>query len=176
MLYEVRTWQDSGYHVADTSGSRRRPQFLILHLKRFIWSENKITAPATDENAENSPRPPRVEYVLKKKKDPVLLSEKLDLEPFRTPDVDWTSTLLTYSLKSIVYHHGMRAQSGHYSTDALRFIPKGTPLADGVPSTEATPIWVGFDDTCTALISLETIVASKDKQERAYMLLYGLDQ
>jgi hypothetical protein len=146
MLYEVRTWQDSGYHVADTSGSRRRPQFLILHLKRFIWSENKITAPATDENAENSPRPPRVEYVLKKKKDPVLLSEKLDLEPFRTPDVDWTSTLLTYSLKSIVYHHGMRAQSGHY------------------------------DDTCTALISLETIVASKDKQERAYMLLYGLDQ
>ena len=157
--------------------SKRRPQFLIVHLKRFIWMEKKIPAPVTtDENADNKPSLPRVDYVLRKKQDAVVLSEHLDLEPFQSPDVDWTSSSTTYSLKSIVYHHGLRAESGHYSADALRFLPKGTVLADGNPSTEATPVWVGFDDMCSALTSLEKIVSSKHKQERAYMLLYGLGQ
>ncbi|GKY98441.1 hypothetical protein MPSEU_000801700 [Mayamaea pseudoterrestris] len=165
-----------GTHALQTMRVISRPQFLILHLKRFIWSENKITEPVTDENTENnSPKPPRIEYVLKKKKDPVSLSEKLDLDFFWAPHVDWASASKVYSLKSIVYHHGPRAESGHYSADALRVIPEGTPATDGVPSTAATPVWVGFDDTSTAMTSLDRIVSSESKQELAYMLLYGLD-
>jgi ubiquitin carboxyl-terminal hydrolase 10 len=150
--------------------------FLILHLKRFIWVEKPIvTAVGSDENAEPNSQPCRTEYVFKKKQDPVELSEVVDLAPFRAPQVECNSSSAKYSLKSIVYHHGMRAESGHYSTDALRSLPPGTVQADGSTTTEATPVWVEFDDTSTSLTSLEKIVSAKFKQERAYILLYCLD-
>jgi ubiquitin carboxyl-terminal hydrolase 10 len=154
-----------------------RPKFLILHLKRFLWFENKIAAPKeTNENAApNSPKPVQVEYVLKKMKDPVTLSETLDVTSFQAPDVSWSSLPSVYSLKSVVYHHGMRAESGHYTADAVRYLPIGTPQEDGVPSTVPTPVWVAFDDTSTALSSLEKVVSDVHKQERAYILLYALD-
>lgn len=149
----------------------------MIHLKRFIWLENKIAAPTiNDENAEPNTNVPRVEYVLKKNKDPVELSEILDLSPFRSEDMVNIQANCHYSLRSVIYHHGLRAESGHYSADALRVLPEGTPLLDGNPAIGTVPVWVGFDDTFTALTSLDRIVASKQKQERAYLILYGLDE
>lgn len=64
----------------------------------------------------------------------------------------------SYSLKSIVYHHGNTASSGHYTADGLR---------DGT--------WVSFDDGKTHETDLEDIVGTSAKQKKAYMLMYSLD-
>lgn len=77
-----------------------------------------------------------------------------------------------YSLKSLVYHIGGTASSGHYTADALRTRPAAEPdAAAGDTVTE----WVSFDDSKTSVTKLSDIVASKRCQGSAYMLLYTMD-
>ena len=76
-----------------------------------------------------------------------------------------------YSLKSLVYHIGSTASSGHYTADALRTRP-ATPEEVG---KETCDEWVSFDDSKASMTKLSDVVESEQKKKTAYMLLYTLD-
>lgn len=167
-----------------------------MHLKRFIFVERPI--PKGNENAPpNSPSSrPEVEYVFKKNKAAVELTESLSLGAFCTDPAP-----RGYKLRGLVHHIGSRASSGHYTADSLRpyrAIPKETDTADvqaasasssvstvtattecGSPAvTKSSPPeeeWITFDDGNSCKTSLETIQRSNFKQQNAYMLLYSLE-
>lgn len=161
----------SPYYVLLTLHVRpSRPKFLILHLKRFIFVEQPVQRPS-----ENQPpnSPPQVEYVFRKNRDPVDLSKSLTLAPFLAEDQ--ASQPSRYALQALVHHHGARASSGHYTADGLR--PNPHPKEnEGADDPQDAYQWVTFDDTASAITSLDTICAKKSKKMTAYMLLYALDQ
>ena len=69
-----------------------------------------------------------------------------------------------YRLKSIVYHIGNTANSGHYTTDALR-----KDINTGKDQ------WVSYDDGVTVEKSIEGVVQQTKNQKTAYMLMYSVD-
>jgi ubiquitin C-terminal hydrolase len=163
------------------------PSVLLLHLKRFIVVERPIVeVPSGIENA--SPNRPQtsaaVEYILRKNKAPVSIPSTLSLDEFLSARDDPESTLNSdvsvadktdavpqnsYSLKSIVYHIGARASSGHYTADAERL---ERDEASESSHKQPKPVWVSFDDTFTSRTSLDMILNNRFKRQSAYMLLY----
>ena len=127
------------------------PKVILLHLKRFMAVEK--------QGAEET------ELVFKKNKVPVELTTNLSVGKLLTSDQS-TSTLPleNYRLKSIVHHIGNTANSGHYTTDALRADPEN-----------GEDRWVSFDDGIVAEKSLDKIVQTPEHQKTAYMLLYSRD-
>lgn len=190
---------------------------MLLHLKRFIVEEKRIYAAEQEENENrppNSPaRPISVDYICKKDSAKVKMPLSLTLDPFQVPlnaqagtaddrsssnAEDARASALTgkdYALKSVVYHTGTRASSGHYFADALRRDVvdevSASPTAGGQDSGEAsgaaapptektatTPqdAWYCFDDTNSFRHpSSEAITKNAYRQENSYMLLYSLD-
>jgi ubiquitin C-terminal hydrolase len=88
------------------------------------------------------------------------LDKKLSLDAFLSESykAKIASQNSSYSLKSLVHHHGNTASSGHYTADALR-----------------GDTWVSFDDGVTSETTLDDIVDTKQKQEKVYMLMYSLE-
>mmetsp|Transcript_11045 Transcript_11045/g.23417 ORF Transcript_11045/g.23417 Transcript_11045/m.23417 type:complete len:208 (-) Transcript_11045:99-722(-) len=130
------------------------PKVILLHLKRFIAVERHSTF--TD----------KTELVFKKNKVPVELSQTLSIDKTllvskNSDSKESTVGIDKYSLKSIVHHIGDTANSGHYTTDALRKNPK-----------DGTDQWVSYDDGVTYEKSPEAVALSTTNQKTAYMLLY----
>jgi len=178
---------------------------LILHLKRFIFVEKFIEPASGFENSQpnNNSRQQSVEYVLRKNKAAVKIPDTLSLDPFciekESNEERPTAASSRYALKSIVHHIGNRASSGHYTTDALRYV--GDRIDDGgnavptqldgsggnaadaihVEGTSSSPDkqqqcrWVTFDDSNSCLRSLQTILDNESKQRSAYILFYALE-
>eukprot|EP00977_Amphora_coffeiformis_P021438 scaffold9322_cov168-Amphora_coffeaeformis.AAC.12 len=171
------------------------PKYLLLHLKRFIFTERPV--PTGNENAPpNSPSSrPQMEYILKKNQAPVELVEDLSLEAFCA-----NPPSQGYKLRGLVHHVGNRASSGHYTADSLRpyrAIPKlkdttdpvqpsasssvstaTSAMTDKPTATESCPPqeeWIMFDDGNSCKTSLKKIQQSSFKQQNAYMLLYSLE-
>lgn len=129
------------------------PKVILLHLKRFMVVE-KPKAGAEE-----------TEMVFKKNKAPVELTTHLSVDKLLTSNQ--SSDKLpseSYRLKSIVHHIGNTANSGHYTTDALRPDPE-----------EGGDRWVSFDDGVVVENSLDKIVNTTKHQKTAYMLLYSRD-
>lgn len=126
----------------------------MLHLKRFV---------------------PGINIPFRKNKDPIALSKRLSMDGFLCDSVDEanapTSAEQQYSLKSLVYHIGSTASSGHYTADALRTRPATPEEADEETHDE----WVSFDDSKASVTKLSDVVASEQKKETAYMLLYTME-
>jgi len=132
------------------------PKVILLHLKRFIAVERPIAG--TKET----------ELVFKKNKVPVDLTTNLAVGKLLTSNQSsGTACPLPqdkYRLKSIVHHIGNTANSGHYTTDALRADPE-----DGKDQ------WVSFDDGVAVERSLERVTQTTSNQKTAYTLLYSID-
>jgi ubiquitin C-terminal hydrolase len=135
------------------------PKVILLHLKRFIVVERPIAG--VDEK----------ELVFKKNKVPVELTTNLSVDKLlgniqndTSPETASTLASEKYRLKSIVHHIGNTANSGHYTTDALR--------ADAEDGSDR---WVSFDDGVVVERNLEKLVQSTKNQKTAYMLLYSRD-
>jgi ubiquitin carboxyl-terminal hydrolase 26/29/37 len=133
------------------------PKVILLHLKRFIAVERLIAGRAGE-----------TELVFKKNKIPVELTTNLSVNKLLTDHYSpgTTSALPpnNYRLKSIVHHIGNTANSGHYTTDALKTDPD-----------DGRDLWVSFDDGISVERSLENVVSTTKHQETAYMLLYSMD-
>jgi len=127
------------------------PKVILLHLKRFMVVEKPGGAEETTE------------LVIKKNKVPVELTTDLSVDKLCNQSSDKVP-MDDYRLKSIVHHIGNTANSGHYTTDALRFDPD-----------EKVDRWVSFDDGVVAENSLDKIVKTPKHQKTAYMLLYSRD-
>jgi uncharacterized UBP type Zn finger protein len=159
-----------GIRATQTLRVLSRPKALLLHLKRFVVVEKPSIR---HNNAENqSPNklennPPPVEMVVQKNKAPVILSEHLSLDPYFA-NSDQVAASQQYSIKSVVYHLGNTANSGHYTADALRPCPENV---EGPASTK----WISFDDGSTSVIPAKRVLQSVHKQSSAYMLLYTTD-
>jgi hypothetical protein len=149
-----------------------------------VYKEVMPAAENSPEEKENQPEKGmrRAEMTFTKNTAPVKLSEHISLDEFvsDSKQVDCSLGGL-YSLKSLVYHLGRTASSGHYTADAVRARPTAAggiepehddkaPLETGT-ETE----WVTFDDSKTSLTSLDKILSSDRCQQTAYMLLYTLD-
>jgi len=131
-----------------------KPKVMLLHLKRFFMVERQTT------DKDNSPSS---EIILKKNKVPVELTTKLSIDNLLANKPIGTSlSSKEYRLKSIVYHIGNTASSGHYTTDALR-------------RDEGKDQWVSFDDGVTVEKSLDKVVETPKNQKTAYMLMYSID-
>ena len=145
-----------------------KPKVMLLHLKRFIAVERPIAG--TNDS----------ELIFKKNKIPVELTTTLSIDKLLTKnnskndDNNNKSVLETtcalpstkeYRLKSVVHHIGNTANSGHYTTDALR----------ANPDDDGNDQWVFYDDGVTAERSLERVVQTAKNQKTAYMLMYSLD-
>lgn len=130
------------------------PRVILLHLKRFIAVERYSAL--TD----------KTKLVFKKNKVPVELSRTLSIDETLLVDkknsgADGKRIIDEYGLKSIVHHIGDTANSGHYTTDALRKNPE-----------DGTDRWVSYDDGVTDEKSPEAVALSTTNQKTAYMLLY----
>ena len=135
------------------------PEVILLHLKRFDVVERSIAG--TEDK----------ELILKKNKVPVDLTTNLSMGKLLSSNQSHESAegvgrfpSNEYHLKSIVHHIGNTANSGHYTTDALRTDPE-----DGREQ------WVSFDDGVTVEKNLERVVQSPKNQRSAYMLLYSIN-
>jgi len=175
-----------GTHARQTLRISSMPKYLLLHLKRFIVVEQPI--PSTDENCPqgSNGRSPQVEYVFQKNKAPVAIVKSLSLDAFRkedveSKDIDPSTETSRYAIKSIVYHHGFRASSGHYTADALRKKADdgGSKNNDDDKMEDKEKAekfeWVTFDDSNSGVTSFETIASRKVKQSNAYMMLYAME-
>ena len=133
-----------------------KPKVMMLHLKRFIVVERPIAG--TNDS----------EIIFKKNKIPVELTTKLSVDDLlissSNKSVGTASLPEEYRLKSIVYHIGNTANSGHYTTDAVR-----SNHDDGKDQ------WVSYDDGVTVERSLERVVETAKNQKTAYMLMYSID-
>jgi len=176
---------------------------LLLHLKRFIVEEKRVYATENEGNENRPPNSPAkpisVDYICKKDNARVKMPLSLTLDPFHSENTD---DLLSkaeetraaclpgkdYSLKSVVYHTGTRASSGHYFADALRqeVVDEDSAPRAGQDSGEASgaaptkkktqDAWYCFDDTNSSRhASFEAVTQSRFRQENAYMLLYSLN-
>jgi len=127
------------------------PKVILLHLKRFIVAERPGVSNDTKE------------LVLKKNRAAVELSQALSIDKTLLLDNDCDSSgSKSYRLRSVVHHIGDTADSGHYTTDALR-----------ANSVDGKDRWVSYDDGITTEQKLETVVGSIHNQKTAYMLLYS---
>jgi hypothetical protein len=164
--------------------SHGRPKALILHLKRFIVVERpKVTAEQKEEEnlGPNAPAKPVImEYVFQKKKTPVTIPATLTLDPFRMTRGE--PSFQDYTLKSVVHHIGSHASSGHYTADAIRWVPSDsaakTMVLDSVENASEQQLqetWIRFDDGQTATTNLDEVIKPVTKQQSAYMLLYTLN-
>jgi len=71
-----------------------------------------------------------------------------------------------YSLRGVVRHIGNTANSGHYTTDALR--SKVKPSTKHM-SRDMTEDWVSFDDGLTTLRQQSDVM---NDQKNPYMMVY----
>ena len=124
-----------------------KPKVALIHLKRFFVVEKQIT----DRN-----NCPSKEIVLQKNRVPVELTPKLSIDNLLAKK---SISSEEYHLKSIVYHIGNTANSGHYTTDALR-------------RHKEKDQWVSYDDGVTDEKSFDKTVQSTKNQKTAYMLTY----
>ena len=174
---------------------------MLLHLKRFVYEEKPIALTSTNKeeqgsvqaSGEDKTRPRhQVEITFRKNRAPVVITEHLSLEKFIGEDsrtvsknADSSSGNL-YSIKSLVYHIGARASSGHYTADAIRICSKKRYKEDEEEesaqgghaekdSTAAKSEWVNFDDARTTVTTLSEILASERRRKTAYMILYTLE-
>jgi ubiquitin C-terminal hydrolase len=161
-----------------------RPKILLLHLKRFIAVENPIYAEdnrGAENQQPNSPANPiSSNYVFKKDNVRVKMPLTLTLDTFL--DSHENDKKDDYSLRSIVYHRGLQASSGHYFADALRphVVDDEIDAAVGSDATStnkvAQDVWYRFDDSNSeCLASGEFMVRDPRRQKEAYMLLYTLN-
>jgi ubiquitin C-terminal hydrolase len=147
---------EEGKIATQTMKILSKPKVILLHLKRFFVAERQITE---KDNSTST------EIVLKKNKVPVELTTKLSIDKLLANESIETSLPSNeYSLKSIVYHIGNTANSGHYTTDALR-----KDLDTGKDQ------WVSYDDGVTVEKSIEGVVQQTKNQKTAYMLMYSVD-
>jgi uncharacterized UBP type Zn finger protein len=106
---------------------------------------------------------------MRKNKAQVGLSKQLALDSFRGNEHGWKAVEeSSYSLRSLVYHVGDRASSGHYTAHAMR----SRSDEDG---RDGLREWVSFDDSKTETADFERFASSPFEQRNAYMLLYMLD-
>lgn len=131
------------------------PKVILLHLKRFIAVVKPVPGSEAKETA----------LVFQKNKLPVELTPTLTVEKIlaKTSDNNQSSGN-KYRLKSVVHHIGSTANSGHYTTDALREDPENGGKEQ----------WVSYDDGVTAEKTLERVIRPVRNQSTAYMLLYSL--
>jgi ubiquitin C-terminal hydrolase len=169
------------------------PQALLLHVKRF--AADGVTGAAT------------------KKADPIMLDLDLSLAPWATRgaaqaedgggwgdggSVDGGCSPMkggpcpSYTLRSVVLHHGAHCSSGHY-TCAARLgselnaggeegtVEAGTMedgvrggVGGGVDGVSRDARWIEFDDRMTTELPT-TALASEVFQKGAYLLLYQLE-
>ena len=146
---------EDGVEATQTLRVLSRPRVLLLHLKRFTMVE-KRTAGADE-----------MEVSFQKNKTPVELNNELSLDSFLSDKA--TSSVLSsnYSLRSIVHHIGMTANSGHYTADALREKRES--------GGETVKQWVSYDDSTTTEKTLDEIRTRVSNKKTAYMLLYSTD-
>jgi Ubiquitin carboxyl-terminal hydrolase len=178
---------------------------------RPIGEEN--IPPNVDQNAAgDSKRPlsPTIEYsyVFEKNRSAVDIPAQLSLDEFSIEALDDPaessdlagstrssgnlSTRTRYQLASVVHHIGTRAESGHYTADAIRW--KNDKRVHALPASlgvggsnqpneeeegateEFVPSWINFDDGICRVQPSEGKVMLLDakKQRTAYMLLYTL--
>jgi ubiquitin C-terminal hydrolase len=71
---------------------------------------------------------------------------------------------MEYSIRSIVHHIGNTANSGHYTSDAIRSFPD---------DQEKPNQWMSFDDGI-AMHAGNDVLSNVSKQKTAYMLLYTM--
>jgi Ubiquitin carboxyl-terminal hydrolase len=114
--------------IVSTLDRRDRPQYLLLHLKRFVWVKKDPPVPQAEENVPPNGAEPPSEFVFQKNKAAVAIPESLTLDPFCKEAHDAPPRPSSqYKLKSIVHHIGQRPYSGHYIAHALR--PRKDDLA-----------------------------------------------
>lgn len=144
-LYRKGTLFEQGFSTSYAchrlNHSRRdRPQYLLLHLKRFVWVKKETVAPQAEENAPPNVAEPPAEFVFQKNKAAVSIPESLTLDPFcKEANNVLPRPVSQYKLKSIVHHIGQRPFSGHYIAHAIR--PRKDDRADNdelPPSTDQT--------------------------------------
>jgi ubiquitin C-terminal hydrolase len=132
-----------------------KPKVMLLHLKRFFVAERQIIEKDNSTSTE----------IVSKKRVPVELTTKLSIDKLLANESIETSLPSNeYSLKSIVYHIGNTANSGHYTTDALR-----KDLDTGKDQ------WVSYNDAVTVEKSIEEVVQQEENKKTAYMLMYSVD-
>ena len=204
-----------GTHAKQSMRITSQPRMLLLHLKRFVFVEKPVSSPV-GENEENShPNSPsarkraaHMEYVFKKKRTPVELQPLLSLQPYcQSVNEDKVADLENlsepnYQLDGVVYHIGSRAESGHYTANALRLkldvdeddattsAPTTTAVATIEESTEGATGSTDENKDAPVLTDkngkplqwtnfddgnscpMKRSPRTRQKQETAYMLLY----
>jgi uncharacterized UBP type Zn finger protein len=106
---------------------------------------------------------------MRKNKAQVGLSKQIVLDSFRGNGQGWKAVEEDrYSLRSLVYHVGDRASSGHYTAHAMR-------SRSAENGRQRIGEWVSFDDSKTETADFERFASSPFEQRNAYMLLYMLD-
>lgn len=108
-----------------------------------------------------------VSITFRKNKARVEISKNLSLDKV----TDGNGDLGQYSLCSFVNHEGSSAASGHYTAVAKRQRPQRNSESKEAGITE----WVSFDDSKTAITTLDTETSDFANQKNAYMCLYTLD-
>ena len=146
---------EDGVEATQTLRVLSRPRVLLLHLKRFTMVEKRT--PGTDE----------LEVSFRKNKTPVELNNELSLNAFLSDKATSLSALSSnYSLRSIVHHIGMTANSGHYTADTLR-----ETRENGTTAKQ----WVSYDDSTTTEKTLDEIQTTVSNKKTAYVLLYSTE-
>lgn len=121
-----------------------------------------------------------VELIFRKNTAPIQITDWISLHKFTgTASTDFKAPDRQYAIKSLVYHIGARASSGHYTADAIRTtklsIAPSPGRSIGNDEQGEKSEWVSYDDSRTSVTSLDEILSNERRQKTAYILLYTLE-
>lgn len=132
------------------------PEVLVLHMKRFSY-QNDIAIKTTTSYESNGRVLETSSYgTIEKVMKNILYGLSLTVPPESLSAPLRRDNLNQYSLTAVIYHHGRKAEGGHYTCDVMR----------------SNKNWLRIDDTAVKAIDAESVLDMSDRDKSAYILMY----
>lgn len=129
------------------------PPILTIHLKRFSFQQ--------DGNVEKITK--NIKYDL-----------NLTIPQEMFSSYKRNNIQNNYKLVGVVYHHGISAEGGHYTSDVLKRSKLCNSLLDDGNDSGSNDNneWIRIDDTLIDIINKKQVVENNDALKSAYILFY----
>ena len=153
------------------------PNILIIHLKRFSYQQEKEkeSTPSNEQSSNTSSNGSRPLGSIEKLRKKIEYSHHLTIpNEVLSPLYKHSGNISNhYKLFGVVYHHGVSAEGGHYTSDVLR----KSSVFDNEEESNDKKVdnqWIRIDDTQITELEKDEVLNGGDEEttKNAYILFY----